>query len=60
MERPREASSTTRLAVPAPITGATLLSGAAATDSLTTNFAAGDTITVNGTDPYLCRLGRDG
>jgi hypothetical protein len=26
----------------------TLLSGAAATDSLTTNFAAGDTITVNG------------
>src|SRR6202158_4806394 len=33
----------------APITGATLLSGAAGTDSLTTNFAAGDTITVNGT-----------
>jgi hypothetical protein len=32
----------------APITGATLLSGAAATDSLSTNFAAGDTITVNG------------
>jgi flagellin-like hook-associated protein FlgL len=31
-----------------PITGVTLLSGAAATDSLTTNFAAGDTITVNG------------
>jgi hypothetical protein len=31
-----------------PITGATLLSGAAATDSLTTNFAVGDTITVNG------------
>lgn len=36
-------------AVPAPITGATLLSGAAATDSLATDFAAGDTITVNGT-----------
>src|ERR1019366_9067419 len=35
--------------IPAPITGATLLSGAASTDSLTTNFAAGDTITVNGT-----------
>lgn len=34
--------------VPAPITGATLLSGAAGTDSLATNFAAGDTITVNG------------
>jgi flagellar hook-associated protein 3 FlgL len=33
----------------APITGATLLSGAPATDSLGANFAAGDTITVNGT-----------
>jgi hypothetical protein len=32
-----------------PITGATLLSGAAATDSLGTDFAPGDTITVNGT-----------
>jgi flagellar hook-associated protein 3 FlgL len=32
-----------------PITGATLLSGAAGTDSLTASFAAGDTITVNGT-----------
>jgi flagellar hook-associated protein 3 FlgL len=31
-----------------PITGATLLSGGAGTDSLTTNFAVGDTITVNG------------
>jgi len=38
-----------KAAVPAPITGATLLSGAAATDSIGTNFAAGDTITVNGT-----------
>src|SRR5205807_1108632 len=38
-----------KAAAPAPITGATLLSGAANTDSLTTNFAAGDTITVNGT-----------
>src|SRR2546430_12300168 len=37
-----------KAAVPAPITGATLLSGAAGTDSLNTNFAAGDTITVNG------------
>jgi hypothetical protein len=34
---------------PAPVTGATLLSGAASTDSLAANFAAGDTITVNGT-----------
>ena len=38
-----------KAATPAPITGATLLSGAASTDSLATNFAAGDTITVNGT-----------
>jgi hypothetical protein len=38
-----------KAATPAPITGATLLSGAAGTDSLATNFAAGDTITVNGT-----------
>ena len=37
-----------KAAVPAPITGATLLSGAAGTDSLSSNFAAGDTITVNG------------
>src|SRR6478609_1183260 len=34
---------------PAPITGATLLSGAAGTDSLASSFAAGDSITVNGT-----------
>src|SRR6185437_10972240 len=33
---------------PAPITGATLLSGASGTNSLSTNFTAGDTITVNG------------
>src|SRR5439155_9926488 len=37
-----------KAAVSAPITGATLLSGGAGTDSLTTNFAVGDTITVNG------------
>ena len=35
--------------VPAPITGNTALSGLAGTDSLTAGFAAGDTITVNGT-----------
>jgi flagellar hook protein FlgE len=34
---------------PAPITAATLLSGAAPSDSIATNFIAGDTITVNGT-----------
>ena len=38
-----------KAAVPAPITGATTLSGAAGTDSLTSNFVAGDTITVDGT-----------
>lgn len=38
-----------KAATPAPITGATLLSGAANTNSIATNFAAGDTITVNGT-----------
>ncbi|CCE02316.1 flagellar protein [Bradyrhizobium sp. STM 3809] len=37
-----------KAATPAPITGATLLSGAASTDSIGTNFASGDTITVNG------------
>jgi flagellar hook-associated protein 3 FlgL len=34
---------------PAPITGATALSGTAGTDSLSASFAPGDTITVNGT-----------
>ncbi len=32
-----------------PMTGATLMSGAAGSDSLTVNFAVGDTIVVNGT-----------
>ena len=36
-------------ATPAPITTATALSGTAPSDSLTTNFVAGDTITVDGT-----------
>ena len=37
-----------KAAVPAPITGATALSGAAGSDSIASNFAVGDTITVNG------------
>jgi flagellar hook-associated protein 3 FlgL len=45
---------------PAPITGATLLSGAAGTDSLTTSFAAGDTITVNGTQISFVASGASG
>ncbi len=38
-----------KAAVPAPITGATTLSGAPGSDSITSNFGVGDTITVNGT-----------
>lgn len=37
-----------KAAVPAPITTATLLSGAPGTDSVTSNFSIADTITVNG------------
>jgi flagellar hook-associated protein 3 FlgL len=44
----------------APITGATLLSGGAATDSLATNFAAGDTITINGTPITFVASGATG
>ncbi|MET3839508.1 flagellar protein [Bradyrhizobium sp. OAE829] len=46
--------------VPAPITGATLLSGAAATDSVAPSFAAGDTITVNGTPITFVASGATG
>ncbi|WP_316168754.1 MULTISPECIES: flagellar protein [unclassified Bradyrhizobium] len=44
----------------APITGATLLSGAAATDSIATNFVPGDTITVNGTTLTFVASGATG
>lgn len=46
--------------VPAPITGNTALSGAAGTDSLTASFAAGDTITVNGTTITFVASGATG
>jgi flagellar hook protein FlgE len=36
-----------KASVPAPISGSTLLSGAAGTDSITTGFTTSDTITVN-------------
>jgi len=49
-----------KAAIPAPITGATLLSGAASTDSLAANFAAGDTITVNGTPITFVASGATG
>lgn len=42
------------------ITGATALSGAAGTDSLTTNFATGDTLTVNGTTISFVASGATG
>jgi flagellar hook-associated protein 3 FlgL len=44
----------------APITGATALSGAAGTDSLPASFAAGDTITVNGTPITFVASGATG
>ena len=47
-------------ATPVAITGATLLSGAAGTDSLATSFAAGDTITVNGTPITFVASGATG
>jgi flagellar hook-associated protein 3 FlgL len=49
-----------KLTIPAPITGATALSGLANTDSLSTNFAAGDTITVNGTPITFVAAGAAG
>lgn len=44
----------------APITGVTALSGAAGTDSLSTNFAVGNTITVNGTPITFVASGATG
>ena len=41
--------ATNQATIPGPVTGATLLSGAAGTDSLSSSFGLGDTITVNGT-----------
>jgi flagellar hook-associated protein 3 FlgL len=49
-----------KAATPAPITGATALSGAANTDSLASSFAAGDTITVNGTPITFVTSGATG
>src|ERR1700676_127835 len=49
-----------KAAAPAPITGATALSGAAGTDSIATNFAAGDSITVNGTPITFVASGATG
>jgi flagellar hook-associated protein 3 FlgL len=47
-------------APPAPITGATALSGAAGTNSLASSFAPGDTINVNGTPITFVASGATG
>ena len=47
-------------AVPAPITSATLLSGAPGTDSITPGFTTADTITVNGTTISFVASGATG
>jgi len=44
----------------APITGATLLSGSSPSDSIAASFAAGDTITVNGTPITFVASGATG
>jgi flagellar hook-associated protein 3 FlgL len=49
-----------KASTPAPVTGATLLSGLANTDSLATNFAPGDTITVNGKQISFVASGASG
>jgi flagellar hook-associated protein 3 FlgL len=47
-------------ATPVPVTGATLLSGTAPSNSIGTSFAAGDTITVNGTTLTFVNSGATG
>ena len=47
-------------APPAPITGTTALSGVAGTNSLSSGFAAGDSITVNGTQITFVASGATG
>ncbi|MCK1652589.1 flagellar protein [Bradyrhizobium sp. 149] len=47
-------------AAPAPVTGATALSGASPSDSISPGFVAGDTITVNGTTLSFVSSGATG
>lgn len=47
-------------ATPAPVTGATALSGASPSDSISPGFVAGDTITVNGTTLSFVSSGATG
>jgi flagellar hook protein FlgE len=53
-------SALNKAATPAPITAATTLSGASPSDSLTTNFAVGDTIMVDGTTLTFVNTGTVG
>jgi flagellar hook protein FlgE len=54
------AAALNKAATPAPITAATTLSGASPSDSLTTNFAVGDTIVVDGTTLTFVNTGTAG
>ncbi|MGJ4947673.1 flagellar protein [Bradyrhizobium sp. HKCCYLS20291] len=49
-----------KAATPAPITGATLLSGGSPSNSIATNFASGDTLTVNGQTLTFVGAGANG
>jgi hypothetical protein len=52
--------ATNQNTAPVPVTGATLLSGAAGTNSVSPGFAAGDTITVDGTPITFVASGATG
>jgi len=54
------APKTNQAAPPAPISGATALSGTSPSDSISPGFAAGDTITVNGTTLSFVASGATG
>ena len=54
------AATLNKAATPAPITAATTLSGAPPSNSLTTNFAVGDTIVVDGTTLTFVNTGTAG
>src|SRR6202158_1821364 len=54
------AAALNKAATPAPITAATALSGASPSDSLTTNFAVGATIVVDGTTLTFVNTGTAG
>jgi hypothetical protein len=55
-----DSAALNKAGTPAPITAATTLSGASPSDSLTTNFAVGDTIVVDGTTLTFVTTGTAG